>query len=654
MADPQAKFVISAEDRATATLKKVSAEFGGLGAAATRAATLLTTFGGALSIGAVAAAFKSVVDLQDEMGKLSQRVGIGVESLNELNYAAKLSDVSTEELSTGVTRLTSKMAEVAKGSKEAAAVFDSLGVKVQNSDGSLRSSEEVLKDIAQRFSEFSDGATKTAYATEIFGRAGAKLIPMLNAGRDGLAEMGDEARALGVVFDEKAAKAAERFNDNLTRLGQAAQGLKIELLQGLVPGLTEITQRFIEARAAGISFIDSLDIAANIRGFGTLEEKIADVQRRLEGAKSGQWTGLFSNDVKGLQAELEKLLALRRRVENRETAQFSGSFNGALLARGAATGAPPPMLRGPQAAAGAARQSEADKYLDALRKQSDAMETLTAYEKLMNDLQVGRLGKVSEMQLQQLASVAHQIDAQKELNDAKAREVDIQKVISEALQRDDERLKSQADHWLDVIDPVRKYVQQLEQIRTLVREGKLTPQQGIAAEFDVQGKIQDTINPVAEQTKKATDAAKELGLTFQSAFEDAIVGGKGLSGVLQGIAKDVARIWIRESITKPFVSWLSGMNLFGGLFGGARAGGGDVMSSKAYLVGERGPELFVPKSAGTIVPNGKTGGVTISQSFVFQGNASRAEGYALAQRVKAETIAAMREANYRNDLAVTG
>ena len=278
MANPESKFVITAEDRATATLKRVSTEFGGLGRAALSAASTLTAFGGALSLGALVAQVKSVADLQDRFGKLAQQTGIGVQSLTELDYAAKLSDVSTEDLSTGVTRLTSKMGDVAQGSKEAAAVFDSLGVKVKNNDGTLRSSEEVLKDIAQRFSEFADGSTKTAYAVELFGRSGAKLIPLLNSGRDGLAEMADEARALGVVFDEKAAKSAERFNDNLTRLGQAAQGLKIELLQGLIPPLYEITQRFIEARAAGIDFIDSLDIAANIKGFGTLDEKIADVQ----------------------------------------------------------------------------------------------------------------------------------------------------------------------------------------------------------------------------------------------------------------------------------------------------------------------------------------------------------------------------------------
>jgi hypothetical protein len=46
-----------------------------------------------------------------------------------------------------------------------------------------------------------------------------------------------------------------------------------------------------------------------------------------------------------------------------------------------------------------------------------------------------------------------------------------------------------------------------------------------------------------------------------------------------------------------------GMSWLGGLFGGARAAGGDVEAGRAYLVGENGPEPFVPKVSGTVLPN---------------------------------------------------
>ena len=56
------------------------------------------------------------------------------------------------------------------------------------------------------------------------------------------------------------------------------------------------------------------------------------------------------------------------------------------------------------------------------------------------------------------------------------------------------------------------------------------------------------------------------------------------------------------------------MPVHGGLIPGAphRAAGGPVASGSPYWVGERGPELFVPKTSGSIVPAGATGGVTVN------------------------------------------
>lgn len=571
MANPESKFVITAEDRATATLKRVSAEFGGLGRAALSAAGMLTGLGSALSVGVIVSQVKAVADLQDRFGKLAQQTGIGVQSLTELDYAAKLSDVSTEDLSTGITRLTSKMGDVAQGSKEAAAVFDSLGVKVKNSDGSLRSSEEVLKDIAQRFSEFADGSTKTAYAVEIFGRSGAKLIPLLNSGRDGLAEMADEARQLGVVFDEKAAKAAERFNDNLTRLGQAAQGLKIELLQGLIPPLTEITQRFIEARAAGIDFIDALDIAANIKGFGTLDEKIADVQRRLEGAKSGQWTGLFSNDVKGLQAELEKLLALRRRVEGRETAQHPAGFSTALLGRGGTTGAEPPRLRG-------AATGSTPKIPQA---------ELTDEQKLIVDA-----GKMFESSVDQTVGAAKRYQLALQMLDEAYQDgrlttgeydAALQKLTHTTATAGDaayDDLKRLSDAWLDQLDPMREFTRQLEQVEQALSRGLISPEQAEA----IKKRLAEALQPLSESDAWAVQAAKNI--------QDAL--GQGLYDILSGNFDNIGKSFgnmLNRMLAEATAAQLS-RALFGNDF--AKGGGlGGLLGDGLKWLGN----LFIPSHA---------------------------------------------------------
>lgn len=597
MANPESKFVITAEDRATATLKRVSAEFGGLGRAALSAAGMLAGFGGALSVGVIVSQVKAVADLQDRFGKLAQQTGVGVAALTELDYAAKLSDVSTEDLSTGITRLTSKMGDVAQGSKEAAAVFDSLGVKVKNNDGTLRSSEEVLKDIAQRFSEFADGSTKTAYAVEIFGRSGAKLIPMLNAGRDGLAEMAEEARALGVVFDEKAAKAAERFNDNLTRLGQAAQGLKIELLQGLIPPLYEITQRFIEARAAGIDFIDALDIAANIKGFGTLDEKIADVQRRLEGAKTGQWTGLFSNDVKGLQAELEKLLALRRRVESRETAQHPAGFNAALLARGAATGAEPPRLRGP-ATGGAAKIPQADL--------TDQQKLIVDAGKMFESSVDQTVGAAKRYQLALLMLDEAYQDGRLTLDEYDAAMQKLQRttaVAGDAAYDDLERL---SDAWLDQLDPMREFTRQIEQVEQALSRGLISEDQAEA----IKKRMAEALQPVSEADAWAVQAAKNIQDALGENLYQMLDGnfdniGKSFGNMLKRMAAEAMAANLGRTLFGDFaksgeIGGAAGSFLkwAGGLFGiPSHADGLDRVPYDGYIARLHKDERVLPASA---------------------------------------------------------
>lgn len=649
MANPESKFVITAEDRATATLKRVASEFGSLGRAALSAAGMVAGIGGALSVGAIVSQVKAVVDLQDQFGKLAQQTGIGVQSLTELNYAAKLSDVSTEELSTGVTRLTSKMADVAQGSKEATAVFDSLGVKVKNNDGTLRSSEDVLKDIAQRFSEFEDGSTKTAYAVEIFGRAGAKLIPLLNSGRDGLAEMAEEARALGVVFDEKAAKAAEQFNDNLTRLGQAAQGLKIELLQGLIPPLTELTQRFLDARAAGIGFIDALDIAANIKGFGTLDEKIADVQRRLNDAKSGKWTGIFGTDVKGLQAELEKLLKLKERVVGREMSGYETTIDYSAFGREPSA---PPKLPGAAKAAGSARIPQAEL--------TDEQQLIVDAGKLFSSSVDSTAGAAKRYQLALLMLDEAYQDGRITLDEYDAAMQKLQRTTAGAGDAAYDDLKRLSDAWLDQLDPMREFTRQLEQVEQVLARGLITEDQAEA----IKKRMAEAMQPISEADAWTVQAAKNIQDALGENLYQMLDGnfeniGKSFGNMLKRMAAEAMAANLGRTLFGDFAKtgnvggWLGeGLKWVGGLFGiPSHADGLDYVPYDGYVAklhkGER-----VQTAAEARADRGKS--LTISQSFVFQGNASRQEGLALARSVKQQTIAALREANWRNDVAVTG
>lgn len=185
------------------------------------------------------------LEMADAMGKLAQSTGIGVEALSGLSYAAKLSDIGAEELRGALGHLNKDLAAAAGGGREQAAVFRALGIATKDAGGQIRPTGDVVADVAEKFSRMEDGAGKAALAQQLFGKSGARLIPMLNAGRDGLAEMTKEAEDLGVVVSEQTARAAEEFNDNLTKLQTVADGLSLQLAATLAPALATVTDNLV-------------------------------------------------------------------------------------------------------------------------------------------------------------------------------------------------------------------------------------------------------------------------------------------------------------------------------------------------------------------------------------------------------------------------
>jgi hypothetical protein len=161
----------------------------------------------------------------------------------------------------------------------------------------------------------------------------------------------------------------------------------------------------------------------------------------------------------------------------------------------------------------------------------------------------------------------------------------------------------------------------------------------IQARFAINEQI-DGLGKVNETLREQKSIADELGLTFSSAFEDAVIGGKSFSEVLKGIEKDIARIIIRKSVTEPLGNAISG--IFSGInwgsifsFGGGKASGGAVYPGQYYVVGEKGPEVLLPNTAGTVVPNNALGGgVTIVQNISVDSRSDRASILAAMSQAK--------------------
>jgi hypothetical protein len=251
MANNRAQILISAVDQTRGAFDSIKRNLGDLGSAAQSLKGVLGTLGVALSAAGLGAMVKSALDSADALSKLSQRVGITVESLSLLMPAAELSGVSAEKFEGGLRRLATRMMEAATGSSEAARSFEALGVAYRNQDGSLRASDQVLLDLADRFKAMPDGAEKSALAMQVFGKAGADLIPFLNQGRDGVEALTAEMQALGLQIGGDTAVQAEVFNDALAKVRMAVSSIANRVIEAFLPAMTEMANGMVESAKQG-------------------------------------------------------------------------------------------------------------------------------------------------------------------------------------------------------------------------------------------------------------------------------------------------------------------------------------------------------------------------------------------------------------------
>jgi lambda family phage tail tape measure protein len=201
--------------------------------------TAFKALGAALAVGAIGSFAKQTIDQADAFGKLSTRTGIAANSLQAFVNAGKLADVSQAQLETGLKSFARTSYEAAQGVATYADAYAALGVGVKKADGSLKASDDLLKEIADKFKDLPNGPEKAAIAMRLFGKSGADMITLLNGGTEALEKFNYEV-------SENFSQNAEYFNDQLTILQIQFDGFRKQLLDALLPALNAIIEVFSE------------------------------------------------------------------------------------------------------------------------------------------------------------------------------------------------------------------------------------------------------------------------------------------------------------------------------------------------------------------------------------------------------------------------
>lgn len=225
-----------------------------------------------LVTGGVVAVAKSAIDLADNMRDMSQRTGVGIETLGRFKVAADMSGTSLEGVANGLKFLNKNLVAAATGGEGAAAAFKTIGVATTEADGTLRKADKVFLDVADKFKGLRDGPEKAALALKIFGKAGTDLIPILNLGSK-------EIQRFGLGIGPDFANKADAFNDSLALMKAQTTVLTVQIGSALLPVLSGL----VTVVAQGVGFVGSLaaEFYKAIGGAAGLQQAAAFLTKTL-------------------------------------------------------------------------------------------------------------------------------------------------------------------------------------------------------------------------------------------------------------------------------------------------------------------------------------------------------------------------------------
>lgn len=180
----------------------------------------------------------------DELGDVSERLNISTDSLQAWDHAARLSGV--EDLNGSLTILQRNLASAAQGGGPAAQAFRRLGVHVKNADGSIRSMDELLPEIADGVASITDPTQRAGIAVGLFGRSGAAMVPLLARGAAGVAELRAQFVELGGGASQEFVENASALADSQERLGVVWFGLRAQVANALIPVFLRAVEAMIQ------------------------------------------------------------------------------------------------------------------------------------------------------------------------------------------------------------------------------------------------------------------------------------------------------------------------------------------------------------------------------------------------------------------------
>ncbi len=180
------------------------------------------------------------------MGELAVAAGVPVESFSKLAFAASMSNVGAEGMAKAFKHLNSNLAEAGAGIEGPSELFKAFNINIRDATGSVKAGDVVFKELAEKFSQMSDGASKSTLAVHFMGKEGAAMLPVFEEGAAGLEKYGAALERLGGVTTGEAAASAKEFEIRLKEIRKAFEVIAQRVAAELTPALGRFADMLVQ------------------------------------------------------------------------------------------------------------------------------------------------------------------------------------------------------------------------------------------------------------------------------------------------------------------------------------------------------------------------------------------------------------------------
>ena len=584
MAAPIATRLILNTKAFTKGIKTATKGIGALGGALGKVGGIIAKFGLALvaaTAGLAAIVLRSAQYI-DRLGKVSTVTGIATDTLQKFGFAAEQAGVTSDNAALAMRRFSRRLGEAQKGTGELLPALRRLGIDTKDAGGSFKSVEQVLFEFADGIKNTEGASAKLALAFKAFDSEGAELVGTLEEGSAGLKKFFAEAQALGIVLDDKTIKSVEKFNDSMNKLQRMMGGIINRTVGALAPALDELTNKLLNQILELKDDLGGWENLGNymkdqflgilqtlIKGFAMLYNSIVNIgiaaQSILALAGLGGEVKNLKDNIADLQEASTKPLLFRFNVATGESAKILDELFGTF----------------------------------AILTDANIEQGIAALTKRMKELQSTGTGGF-DLQPFSPEDIQALLDS---IDQFKTKAVDASKVITEVITTGVKTQQNSFEKMLDAlfgVDRMDKFFGSSEKFaeRAISNIGEF-----ISVTFELMGenlkKFFESVTEglqaagVGDFTRTLQEGFIKAGQILEDSLTDAVLTGKlSFSSLADHIKKVLAKALIQKFITGPIMGLIPGL-----------ASGGPAQAGSPYVVGEEGPELFVPRSSGTVIPN---------------------------------------------------